>query len=73
MVPNRRGLQRGNSTIHLRSEDDELAGLSKDQRNKRVGDAIRELFPLIPDRDVDEILMRGFGEVRYAVDYSNTS
>ena len=45
------------------SADDELAGLSKDQRIKRIGDAIRELFPLIPDRDVDMIITRGFGEV----------
>jgi len=58
---------------NFESVDDELAGLSNDQRNKRVGDAIRELFPLIPDRDVDMILARGFGEVRDTVVHCNTS
>ena len=58
---------------NFESTEDELAGLSQDQRNKRVGDAIRELFPLIPDRDVDMILTRGFGEVRRIIPNRSTS
>ena len=63
MVPNGRPDVR-NRRKPFTSSDDELAGLSRDQRQKRVGDAIRELFPLIPDQNVEQIFKRSFGEVR---------
>jgi len=65
MIPNRSVRRRDHALMHFKCKDDELAGLSRDQRNKRISDAIRELFPLIPDRDVEEIIIESFGEVRY--------
>jgi hypothetical protein len=53
-------LDLGRSRHHLSGPE---AARSKIERERRVRDAIKELFPRIPARDMEEILGRAFAEV----------
>lgn len=41
--------------------------LSVEDRDRQVGAAIRDLFPLIPEWDVSAIIARAFEEVRFSI------